>query len=62
MSRAGRGVALGDGVQEGDEVLAHSGRQLLRQPKVQQDLRACITLPFATGDKCLRVRMDDLSV
>ena len=31
-------VATRDAMQEGDEVLAHTWRQLLRQPKVQQDL------------------------
>ena len=44
VARAGRAVALTDGVQEGDEVLTHAGRQLLRQPKVQQDLRISCTL------------------
>lgn len=39
VPRAGRRVARADGVQEGDEVRAHARRQLLRQPKVQQDLR-----------------------
>lgn len=30
-------LASGDHVEEGDEVLAHARRQLLRQPKVQQN-------------------------
>ena len=38
VARAGGRVALGDGVQEGDEVAAHARGQLLRQPKVQQNL------------------------